>query len=190
MSYFSYIPNTTYIFDGKTVIVKDICKRSRFISEYKPYSDLYDEYTITDSDTLESLALRFYNSAKYHWVIALFNELHDLDSEFPLNQVAFDNYVNKKYEYVDEDNLPQTNLYKTKYYVDSNQTIVGEIKEYKYSAEYSAPGNPGVDDNQEYTPVTFYEYENSLNEAKRKIYILRPELLSEFVTQFERSMNV
>ena len=178
MSYFSYIPNTTYELSGRTAIVKDICKRSRFISEYKPYSDLYDEYTITDSDTLESLALTFYGSAKYHWVIALFNELHDLDTEFPLDQVTMDNYCAAKYG---------DNLYKIKHYVDANQVVVGEIK--VYSDEYVNPLPPSGIENEEYVAVTFYDYENSLNEAKRKIFILRPELLAKFITQFGRSMN-
>ena len=36
------------------------------------------------------------------------------------------------------------------------------------------------------TPVTCIEYERQLNEEKREVKILRPELLAEFITQYRQ----
>lgn len=175
MTYFSYIPNTTYELNGQTVIVKDICKRSGFISEYKPYTDLYDEIVINDADSLESIALAYYGSATYHWVVALVNELHDFELEFPLSQLELENLCKDKYG--DDYNA-------VKHYINQD----GLVTEYshEYHSNYEPPPDPGGEEN---TPVTFYEYESALNEEKRKIKMLKPELLSEFVIQFERSFN-
>jgi hypothetical protein len=43
--------------------------------------------------------------------------------------------------------------------------------------------------NQVSKPVTNYEYEKDLNDQKRKIYILRPEFVQEFISQYEEGMT-
>ena len=37
--------------------------------------------------------------------------------------------------------------------------------------------------------VTFFDYENDLNEQKRNINVLKPELLGVFIKDFERIMK-
>lgn len=179
MSYFSYFPNMQYTLDKKTFTVKDILRRSTFISEYKPYTDLYSEYTVKDSDSLQSIASDYYNSVYYYWVITLFNEIHDINFEFPLSTSVFESYVEEKYG---------ENKFKIKYYKDTwTDMIAGEIKE--YADDYVNPENPGEVDNERYTPITFYDYENGLNESKRSIKLLRKELLSEFILQLRNSLR-
>lgn len=179
MSYFSYFPNFIYELDGKSFTVKDILRRSTFISEYKPYSDLYEEYVLNDSETLHSLAEAYYGSVYYYWVITLFNEIHDVNFEFPMSTSILENYIEELYS---------TDKYKIKYYVDSwTNLIAGEIKEYVPGFIESA--NPGEVNNERYTPVTFFDHEVKLNDEKRYIKLLRKELLSDFITQLRRSLS-
>mgnify|MGYP000574262230 CR=1 FL=1 len=179
MTYFSYLPNTTYTVNSKTNIVKDILKRSSFISEHKPYSDLYDDYVIKESDSITSLALDYYGSQNYYWVISVFNEIHDVIGEWPMSQLELDNYLDEKYGAVKN---------YVRHYIDTETgDIIGEVAT---PASYAIPSNPGVYGNLRYMPVSFAEYESIINEDKRYIKLLRKELLSEFVSQFSESFNV
>lgn len=175
MSYFTKFPLTTYEFNSSTSIVKDIFRRNVFISEYTNYTDLYTSYTIVDGDTPDSLAVKFYQSPTFHCVILLFNEIHSVDQEWPLQENELTKYCGEKYgEY----------LYHTKHY-EYEGNVVGQIKDFSLGNPYTPPVFPGLG-----TAVSFYDYETELNDKKRQIQILRVELLSDFVTQFQNAINV
>lgn len=181
MSYFSYFPNFIYEAGQRNFIVKDILRRSTFCSEYKPYSDLYYDYVINDSESLQSIAEKYYGSAKYYWVITLFNEIHDVNFEFPLHINLLETYIEDKYG---------ADKYKIAYYLDTETSMIaGQISEYiDQNTPYIEPENPGIPENIRYIPITFYDYETSLNEEKRNIKLLRKELLFDFITQFRNSL--
>lgn len=176
MSYFSKFPLITYELNNNESVVKDILRRCTFISEYKPYSDLYTQYTIHEGDTPQSLAIKFYKSPYYHWVILMFNEIHNVYFDWPLDQFTLEEMCRKRYGV--------SNMYKTKHY-EVDGIVVGEVKEFSEDVEWVEPVFTGLA-----TAVSFYDYEIQLNEAKRNIAILRPELLASFVNQFESSINV
>jgi hypothetical protein len=180
MTYFSKLPLTTYELNSNTTVVRDILTRVAFISEYKPYSDLYNNYFIMDGETPQSVALKFYKSTSYHWVVLLFNEIHNPLFDWPLNQLTLTNRI---IDFYGEAVANETRHY------EMDGVIVGEYKEFKQGITWIPPENPGVADNLEYTNITFMDYENRLNDEKRVIKIMRPELLGDFVAQFEESMN-
>jgi hypothetical protein len=178
MSYFAKLPNTLYEFNGDRFYVKDILTRNKFSSEYNTLKDLSTTYYVVDGDTLQSIALNVYGSASLHWVILLFNEIHDFRYEFPLSVIELNEYCDRKYGNA---------LYLVKHWV-YNGNIVGEIKEFIDSESWIPPENPQPDNNN-CIPVSFFEYESSLNEAKRNIKLLRPELLPDFIKQFSLLYN-
>jgi hypothetical protein len=147
-----------------------------FISEYKPYTDLYSSYTILDGDTPQSLALKYYSSASYHWVIMMFNEIHNPYFEWPIDAFTLKNICIDKYG--------EDVMYMTRHIVDYDGDIVGEVKIFDKSYTWIPPEiMPNT------IPISFYDYEEELNDAKREIHILRPELLGDFVKQFGVSIN-
>lgn len=177
MSYFSFFGNTKYAFGRNVFEIKNLLNRSSFISEYKPYSDLYETYIISDHETLQSIAEGYYGSVNFYWVISIFNELHDLKGEFPMTQYVLEKYVDKTYG-LDAD--------KIKFYENIQTELpVGEIKEY-YSG-FVSPENPNPE-SEFIVGVSFREYENRANEEKRFIKLLRKELLNEFILQFRNSL--
>lgn len=179
MSYFSKLPLTPYEFNSNTSIVRNILTRNLFVSEYKPYTDLYDTYLIEDGESAQSVALKFYKSTTYHWVVLLFNEIHNPLFDWPLDQLTLSNSIINFYG--------QENMYKVRHY-EKNGLIVGQYKEFNPDTVWLPPDNPGPNNLNIY-PVTFIEYENKLNDEKRVIKLLRPELLGEFILQFEGFMN-
>jgi Base plate wedge protein 53 len=164
-----------YELDNKKTVVRDILRRATFISEYKPYTDLYYPYTIIEGDTVQSLAMELYGSPFYHWVILMFNEIHNPYFEWPLDQYTLEKLCIDKYG--------ADVMYQTKHF-EKNGIVVGEVKEFSKSITWIPPTYSGIA-----TAVSFYEYEQKLNDAKRLITLLRPELLGEFVSQFEAALN-
>lgn len=173
MSYFENFPLVAYPIAGNNLAVTDILRRSKFISEYRPYTDLYDAYTIMDGDTPQSLALKFYGATTYHWVVLMFNEIHNMYTDWPLGVLALERVAGAKYG---------SDLYETAYFKDSDGHIIGEVADY-YSG-WVPPTNPG-----QFLAVSWYDHEVDLNESRRTIRILRPELLGEFVRQFGVSIR-
>ena len=179
MSYFNKFPITDYFSNKKAVLVRDIFRRAAFITEYKPLTDLYHPYTIYEGETAQSVAQKFYGSQYYHWVVLLFNEIHDQQFDWPLDQVSLENMCKDRY------GIPT--MYQTRHYERDNN-VIGEFKEFFPGTTWVPPTNPGPSDPTVY-PVSFLEWENKLNDEKRKIIILRPELLPEFVKQYEAAIN-
>lgn len=174
MTYFSKLPYTTYEITGSEVVVKDILKRSAFISEYRPYTDLYSSYTIKDGETPQTIANELYGASTFHWVVLLFNEIHNPYFDWPLNSLDLEKYCIDKYG---------PDMYETKHY-EVEGSVVGRVKDYQQGVDWVPPTFLGQG-----LAVSFYDHETKLNDLKREIKLLRPELLGEFVRQFGESMN-
>ena len=175
MSYFEKFPLMLYEVSGKEYVVRDILRRSAFISEYRPYTDLFEKYTISDGETPQSLALTTYGSASFHWVVLVSNELHNPYFDWPTDQLDLEKMTQQKYGAA---------MYMTRHW-EKNGLVVGEVKVFKDAQSWVPPTFSGLA-----TAVSFYDHEQSLNDAKREISILRPELLGDFVIQFEESISV
>jgi hypothetical protein len=174
MTYFTQFPNIQYEMDNKTYVIKDIFRQATFISEYKPLSDLYESYTILDGETPHMLADKFYGSGEYFWVILVFNNIQSLYIDWPLSAHGLEEYCKQKYG----------SFWQSIKHYEKDGIVVGEYKE--FHANWVPPVDP---ENGLYYPVSFYEYESNINDEKRKIKILRSELLSEFITQFKDAIN-
>jgi hypothetical protein len=178
MTFFSSFPLTVYDANNKESVVRDIFRRAGFLTEYKPYSDLYVGHTVIDGETPESLAKKYYGSTFFHWVVLLFNEIHNPMFDWPLTQqklerICFDTYGNASHS--------------VRHY-ERNGIIVGEVKPFVTSIPWVSPTNPYPSD-PESMPITFMEYMESTNDEKRTIRLLREELLGTFVQQFQDAIN-
>lgn len=179
MSYFVKLPYTDYEFNGDVSIIKDVLVRSNFITKYKPLSDIYIPYLLEDGETAQSVSLKFYSSVNYHWVIYIFNEIHDPQYDWPVSQRNLELLCIAKYGNVD--------MYRVRHH-ERDGVVVGDFKEHKKGFPWVPPLSPAPLDLKT-IPISFYEYEQQLNDQKRQIRIMRPELLGKFVSQFEDSLN-
>lgn len=100
MSYFSYFPNTVYQlnrFDARYIAIKDILRRVKF-TEYLNYtSGSSVPYSIKDEERPEDIAYKVYGRADLHWLILLFNEIHDPYFEWPMSSSKLEVYMEEKY---------------------------------------------------------------------------------------------
>lgn len=182
MTYFRNFPITTYKLGTFNKVTKDILIRSKAVDRLKNNIDFYQTYTVKDSERPEHVANKFYNNPELHWVILLFNEIHDPYYEWPLSQNELTDYCKKIYG--------ETEMYFVRHY-EREGLIVGQYREFNKdnpTESWIPPENPGPQDPSIY-PVSFIEWEERINDSKREIKILRPELLSDFISEFEDSLN-
>lgn len=160
--YFRNFNNFVYDFEingeRKLTLVKDITKNVRLRTEILSNITLYDEYDIVDGETPEIIAEKIYGSAEYHWVVMLCNNRHDWIADFPLSQPELDKFVTQKYG--------EGNENETHHYIDNDGFEVDE-------------------DNPEATSVSNYQYEDSVNESKRRIKLISPTLLFKIINSFD-----
>ena len=162
--YFKEFPKFQYDFaygnDTKVSVVKDITRNIRFRRDVLSNVTLYDEYDIVDGETPEIIAEKVYGNPEYHWIIMLTNERYDYITDFPLPEYTLEKYIVDKYG---------AQRYATQHYVDANGFVVNS----------DASGAESVSND---------DYERTLNEAKRRIKIISPELLSVILKQYEELM--
>ena len=98
MSYFTFLPNTEYRLDsGNTVIAKNILVRAKIMDAMRTLASAAAEYTIVDEERPEHIAYRVYGRADYHWIILMFNEIHDPYFSWPMSINELERHMLKSY---------------------------------------------------------------------------------------------
>lgn len=161
MKYFRYFPKTV---DESSRIIANLSKKITISNKLKNESVLYYTYRLNDGERLDTLSKRAYGDEQYHWVIAIINGMMDPRFEVPLSYSEFDNFLIDKY------GSTEIAMSKIHHYIDAVGNIVDE---------FTTPR----------TPVYCYEYEESVNEAKRSIKLVRKEYVSQFVEELKRLMS-
>ena len=169
-SYFSYFPQIYYdaVGDGNFKIVTNILRRVKVKQGLKEVGAFFDEYDVDSEMTPEIVSEQVYGNQKYYWIILLFNEIKDRYYDWPLTASQFETYVNDKYDDINgihhyeitQESGPTTSI-DDSHKIQVNSTVSGA------------------------TAVTNYEYEERLQNKKRRIRLLRPEFLELFVEEFK-----
>jgi len=157
--YFNKVPLIVYPFTigGKEVLkpMTDITFNIRFRKQILDNISLFDEYDIQEGETPELIAARIYGDPLYHWVIMLVNERYNYIEDFPKTQRSLGEYVNAKY----------TDPYGVHHYENSEG----------FNVMQSVP---------DASPISNYDYEDRLNESKRRIKIVSPNILVAILKDF------
>lgn len=159
--FFSKFPSTTFQLDSKTkLLVTDILRAISVDPNVKHNDIYYYEYNAKDDETPEIISHKAYKSTLYHWVIMLVNEKFDPWNDFPKNDLTLQKMTISKYGSLDG----------IHHYEDVNGNIVDELSN-------------GI-------PITYIEYVRQQNESKRKVKILKREVLSDFVSQYQTLVSI
>ena len=196
--YFSKFPTTSYsLTDGNSVnLVTNIVTRFSFEESFKENNAAYYNYFIKDSDTPEILASKIYDSPEKHWMILNYNNIVDIETDWPLTETTLYNYIEEKY--LENASVGQTgtewamaNIHS--YYKVETITISGkntinyyQIDALTYADLLESSNSYTLEDGNPITIVitketkSYYRYEIDNNDSKRTIKILRPEF-AQFV---------
>ena len=175
--YFAQFPTIFYDAVGKTEpkIVTHLLKRVAMHSKARATTALYDTYDVRNGETPESIAHKYYGDAEYHWVVLLVNNITDRFHQWPMNTRQFLAHLAERY-----DNVNATHHY------EINQVSGDITKKIDIGlTNIDTDGNTIADA----TLVTNREYEEEKQDEIRKIRLLDPTYLEQFVKDFQRLIS-
>lgn len=186
MSYFRELPNVEFenFLENSTgsddyILLKNIFIRGKLRDDLQNVFTIFNKYEIEDDERPDQVADELYGDPFLDWVVLITANIINFQNQWPLTNQQLYDYVENKYGV---DKMNATKYYKTKEIRrkrDNTLILPGELTVGK---NFSIP-DPDVYGNIIYpaTGVSNYQYETELNDAKRLIYVLRPEYLQQFV---------
>jgi len=98
MGYFDKFPTLYYDLKGtkKFEVAVDILRRVR-IDYRQADTSMYGEYAIKEHDRPDTIADKLYGDSELHWVVLLFNEIHNPYYEWPMTTSDLIKYCESKY---------------------------------------------------------------------------------------------
>ena len=192
--YFSQFPTIYYdaVGNGDEKIVTHLLKRVAVHSKAIETSSLFDTHDVRSGETPEMIAHKLYGDAEYHWVVLLMNNITDRYHQWPMNNRQFLAHLADTYG--DLDGLDTSDANNPIYRYGVDETHHYEI--YQGSGDTTVKINIGLtnidtDGNTiaDATLVTNREYEEEKQDVLRKIRLLDPEYLEQFVEEFERLVS-
>ena len=170
--YFSYFPQIVYDIkgDNEFKIVTNILKRLSLRKEIIDSTTVFNLYDVQEGETPESLADELYGDVSYYWIICYMNNIVDRYHDWPMQHGQLLSFVNDKY---------------------SNVNALHHYEITQQSGDTKVKINIGADntDHSGATAVSNYEYEEELQNQKRRIKIINsvyiPSIMAEFETRLK-----
>lgn len=196
-SYFRNVPDFNYVsrLDGQKNIseyslVKNLFKRAKIRDDIFNDLSYFTKYKVVGDDRPDQVAYELYGDSRYDWVVLLANNVMNVASEWPKDQVSFYNYMIRKYG--DESKFNDVHHYETIDVVDSlGRTVIRgglQVPQDYVISYYDSGLDAQVTTTDSTVPFTNYEYEISLEDDKRNIFVLKPEFLSVIRNDLEEIM--
>ena len=164
--YFENFPVITY----KSKDVTNLLRRIAIRSKVKTNTLFFDTYDVKEGETPEIIADKLYGDPQLHWVIMIVNNIVDRYHGWPMFGNQFLDYVNEKY---------------------SNPSATHHYEIAQSSGKTTVKIDIGTD-NTDYptaTIITNYEYEEKEQDRRRKIRLLEPSFIDDFVAEFKDLIN-
>ena len=183
--YFDAIPKIQYdsIGAGNPKIVTNLLRRVAVRAKIKTNTLLFDTYNIKEGETPEIIAHKLYGDSELHWIILLVNDVTDRYHQWPMSYSQFLQYINDKY--VNDNGTSNVDGVHHYEIAQSSGNTDTKIEVYNNSALFSG-------DTSFYasaTTITNREYEESLQDERRKIRLLDPKFVEDFTEEYIALMN-
>ena len=212
-----YVSRTTDRSSAEEYItVKNIFRRAKIRNDFYNVATAFEDYMIIANERPDQVAEAVYGDPRYDWVILTANNITNMREQWPLNAQDFQNYILEKYK--TESALEEIHHYITEISIDSRKRIVvpeGLRVDSNFNSQYldqstrveidyggtlndittvdnvgtvrDSNGNIVTHDN--ILAVTNYEYEENLNDAKRRIKILKEDYLDVVINDMRTIMK-
>ena len=166
--YFANFPRIPYDNYGTSDfrLTPNILKRIAVRANIKTTTSLFDTYDVKEGETPEMIADKLYGNPEFHWVVLMMNDVVDRYHQWPMSRRQFLAHLNDKY----------TNVDGVHHYEISQSSGDTNIK---INIGTSNTDHPTA------TAITNREYEQERQDSLRKIRLLDPDFIDDFVTEFE-----
>lgn len=173
--FFEFIP--TILYNNKKA--KNLLVSSKLRDTVLGNRKAFFRYTVKEGETPESVALKFYGSAKMSWLVHFSNLHMDPYHDWPMSYLEFIRYLKQKYGSVP---AAKANI---EYYEHPDYTFNINVPTYeRYSNADFIDSTLSVD-RTGWTAVESYTREVQENDDKRNIDLLHPD----FVYIVERELE-
>lgn len=186
-SYFRQVPDFQYVNrtpDAQSIsdyqTVKNLFKRGKLREDIFGNLNFFTKYKIIGDERPDNVAYNVYEDESLDWVVLLANNILNVQTEWPLPQSGFDNFLLEKYG--SYQNMNAVRHYETTEVVNSNGiTIIpaGLIVPSNFSTSYYDDRLGRKVTIRNFTvPITNYQYEQKIEDDKRNIFILKARYLN------------
>ncbi len=163
MAYFKHFNQINYDVRGvknnvNIDVITNLLQRVRLKLNFVKNQSFFAQHQIVDGETPEFLAYKYYGNTELHWVILYSHQATNPYYDWPLTYFDLKKFVIKKYG--------EANINDTHHYEDAD----------KYEVDSTASGA---------TAITNFLHEETLNDAKRNLTLIRPEYVSNVVKEFK-----
>jgi len=192
-NYFSKVPNLDYVSRlpdaniSDYIPVKNLFKKGKLREDIFQDLAVFTKYKIEGDDRPDNVAFKVYGDSNLDWLILASNNIINIQTEWPMNQYVYDQYLLDKYGTYDK--LNDVHHYET---IDiKDNTGVTLLKEglrvpsdytFKYqdlNTTYSV--NPVKE-------ITNLEYENKIQDDNRNIWVLKERYINIALDDLENMM--
>ena len=156
--------------DGQQKLVTDLMTRVKVRDKVADEISLYDSYDVPSGERPEDTAFKHFGSADLHWVILLTNNITDVYYDWPMSEQTFETFLKDKY--TNPDAIHHYEVTKS-----SGKTTASGPDDYSYLIEVNSDATGAQS-------VSNREYEQRLQDEKRKIKLLNESYLSSFIDEF------
>lgn len=164
--FFTYFPKI--VVDGYSI--RNFTLKVEIVESIKNDPNFFQVYQIKNGETPESLAQDFYEDPNLCWILLMANDIVDVYSQWPMNDIELERYMTEKYG--------EGNLYDVHHYETADNHFLGE----------------GVVVERDYAPfeelneITNYQYEEDLNDRKRLLKVVKRDLVDAIVSDLAIKM--
>ena len=172
--YFKSFPVIPYDSKGDLQFkdVTNLLRRVGMRTKLKTNTFLYDTYSVKEGETPEMIAHKLYGDSELHWIVLLVNEITDRYHQWPMSGMQFLDYINDKYSNPDG-----------VHHYETTQTSGDTKIKIEVENDVDEDAYTGL------TPITNREYEENEQDKKRKIRLVDPNFVGQFVDEFEKLMK-
>ena len=152
--------------------VTNLLRRVGMRAKLKSNTLLYDPYNVKEGETPEIIAHKLYGDTQLHWIILLINDITDRYHQWPMSGGQFLDYLNDKYSNPD-----------AIHHYETTQTSGDTKVKIEVENDVDEDAYTGL------TPITNREYEQNEQDKKRKIRLVDPSFVEQFVDEFKKLMS-
>ena len=194
--YFSYLPDFEYvsrlpekknIFDY--VKVKNIFKRAAIREDIFNELSFFTKYQVQDNERPDNVAYEVYRDANLDWLVMLANNYVNYESEWPLDNQSFENYL--LYKYGSTEKIYGIHHYESGLIKDSLNNVIfpeGKHVDSDFSIEYFDRGLNQYVTSTSKVEVTNLTYEQRIQDDRRNIFVLKDKYVGLVIDDLEQLM--
>jgi len=195
-NYFSRLPDLEYVSRLKDAKISDYITVKNFFKKGILREDIFQnlaafqKYRIIGDERPDNVAKKIYGNSKLDWIVLLSNNVIHIQNEWPLTQNDLDDYLLSKYG--NYDTLYQDiHHYESKEIKDANGVVLfpeGLYVDETYEFIYTNPSGI-LEKRRPAVPITNYQYEMKIEDAKRNIDLLMPEYVNLVIDDLKSIMQ-